>query len=768
MVKRKQGSARKKQAPDQSEAADAEQDEAPPPKKGKWKPVELGLDLLKEFEASGGFMLEEADENEVGVAYADAGMQKKFGSQAKQQKGKGQKLEKPPKKSKSELKEENRKLQEELAALKAGKSAGDKVVPGKAKIKAKKASASPMQVAATPVPVEERAPLQASELVDWQEFDLHPTLLGNIAKLRFAKPTEVQRRCLHPAIRQRKDLIGAAETGSGKTLAFGLPILHHILTAEDPTGSAALQNEEASGQKTKSGLSAIAILPTRELAVQVKNHIAAAAQGTPIRCECVVGGMSVQKQHRLLNRGPRIVVGTPGRLFALLGLNKEAEQERCEWFRSNLAGLRHLVLDEADRLVESGHFRELDKILSLLYSSLERAQQLQTFVFSATLTLDPRSGRRRAGADSDENAKLDALIQRLQFREARAVHVVDLTKPEHQEDAPEIQTKRRARLPKGLMFGQVTCDGEKDRESKLAVWLLHRYRWHAMTAKETVRQMRGAPELPSSDKDAARKGGRVILFTNAVSAVMRLAPVLALLMESPSAEQVLAKVGMSYDKTRGTPPGGKVEVIGLHSRLRQKDRLKKIEKFRASKAAVLVCTDVAARGLDVPEVAAVLHYQPPRNVEVFIHRSGRTARAGRDGESVAFATPADLSQWSRVYNTVGIDRAEVEEFSIGAFDVPAAREAIRLASTLESKVHKSSKESSDESWFKRAAEEAELIFDDDDDDRESAKPVAPKKAFWGLYQRLIDRVRWLPKQLGAAPLRKKGRLQKVRGKAKKR
>eukprot|EP00971_Amphidinium_carterae_P234570 4654781-Amphidinium_carterae.1 len=164
--------------------------------------------------------------------------------------------------------------------------------------------------------------------------------MENIARLRFKTPTEVQRRCLQPAIRQRKDLIGAAETGSGKTLAFGLPILHHILTSEDSGGGGAAGGE-APAVKDKR-LSAVAILPTRELAVQVQNHISAVAQGTNIRVECVVGGMSVQKQHRLLNRGPRIVVGTPGRLFALLGLNKDAEQEKCEWLRTNLAGVRHL------------------------------------------------------------------------------------------------------------------------------------------------------------------------------------------------------------------------------------------------------------------------------------------------------------------------------------------------------------------------------------------------------------------------------------------
>merc|ERR1712146_596518 len=102
---------------------------------------------------------------------------------------------------------------------------------------------------------------------------------------------------------------------------------------------------------------------------------------------------------------------------------------------------------------------------------------------------------------------------------------------------------------------------------------------------------------------------------------------------------VLAKVGMSQNKVMGDAPGCRVEVFGLHSDMRQKERLKRMEKFRTSKDGLLVCTDLAARGLDVPQVAAVLHFQAPRSVDIFVHRSGRTARAGLSGEAVAFVSP---------------------------------------------------------------------------------------------------------------------------------
>ncbi|CAE8705039.1 unnamed protein product, partial [Polarella glacialis] len=104
----------------------------------------------------------------------------------------------------------------------------------------------------------------------------------------------------------------------------------------------------------------------------VQAHINAVAAGTPVYAECVVGGMSSQKQKRLLRRHPAIVVGTPGRIFALLGFGEE--EDRCDWLKASLKGLRHLVLDEADRLIEGGHFKDLTKTLELVYSSVERKQ----------------------------------------------------------------------------------------------------------------------------------------------------------------------------------------------------------------------------------------------------------------------------------------------------------------------------------------------------------------------------------------------------------
>lgn len=690
----------------------------------RWKSAQIDLSLLKEFEGSGGLFIEEATD-EVGVTYGPGHIDYSDDGPLKKKKRK--------KKAGQADTEKKRRLEEvdhvhvEPIKRKRRRQAED---PSPA------AAISPSSTAAPSdsKPTEED---MTKALPEWVQFDLHPAILANLFRLGFKSPTQVQAQCLTPAIRQRKDIVGAAETGSGKTLAFGLPILHHTLGALNA-------NEADAGH----GLRAIAILPTRELAVQVRRHFNDAAQGTSVRTECVVGGMSLEKQRRLLKRRPQIVIGTPGRMFALLGLGKEADNEQCEWLRDAVRGLRHLVLDEADRLVESGHFRELDRILGHVYSSLERHQQLQTFVFSATLTLDPRGKWQRA-KDGADGGKVAQLAQRLQFREPRAVHIVDLNGPGAHDKKQEGTARNDqgkhggaagALLPERLALREAICSDDKDREAVLAMWLLRRYRWESANATGTPGSTCPVP------------GGRIVLFVNAISSVLRLTPVISLLLESPSAEQVLARVRMTQGKKGREVPGLSVYVLGLHSKMRQKERLKKIERFRASKDAILICTDVAARGLDVPEVAAVLHYQAPRGAEVFVHRSGRTARAGRSGESVAFLGPGDAAQWAKLYRSAGINKEKAQDIGTTAFELTAAREAVRLAVDLELKVHKHAKENSDRSWMRRTADEADLMLSDDDDERENGKKAAPRQALWGLYQQLQARVRRPPKRLGGGPL----------------
>ena len=188
-----------------------------------------------------------------------------------------------------------------------------------------------------------------TDMSSWSQLGLHPELLARLAERGFARPTPIQEACLPPALHGRRDIVGAAETGSGKTLAFGLPILQRWLETRDKG-------------EAREGLFGLIVTPTRELALQVAEHLRALMPLPDASCARVVtlvGGMAVVKQKRQLQERPDIIVATPGRLWELLSADPQP-------YLKTLDQLRFFVLDEVDRMVDAGHFKELDNILQLL------------------------------------------------------------------------------------------------------------------------------------------------------------------------------------------------------------------------------------------------------------------------------------------------------------------------------------------------------------------------------------------------------------------
>lgn len=179
-------------------------------------------------------------------------------------------------------------------------------------------------------------------------------LKHSLLEAKFNKPTPIQTSAWKHAFTgtgqiSSRDLVGVAQTGSGKTLAYGLPLLQHAFQHPD-------------------GISALILTPTRELALQVRKHLAAVADGalvekpskgtrSPITILALTGGMSVYKQKRQLEQGAQILVGTPGRVWDLISQDISLAKQ--------LKQLQFLVLDEADRMVEAGHYAELEKIFDL-------------------------------------------------------------------------------------------------------------------------------------------------------------------------------------------------------------------------------------------------------------------------------------------------------------------------------------------------------------------------------------------------------------------
>lgn len=262
--------------------------------------------------------------------------------------------------------------------------------------------------------------------------------------MKFSTPSAIQKAAI-PAILDGHDVVGKASTGSGKTLAFGIPLLEHYL---DKRGK-----QEDKEDKTKTPI-ALILSPTRELAHQLAKHIGELIANSPdtnARIALLTGGLSIQKQQRQLTSAD-IVIGTPGRVWEILstgtGLIRKMQK------------IRFLVVDEADRLLSQGNFKEVEDILGALDKEQagdiadmdeekeeEEPSQRQTLVFSATFHKDLQqklAGKSRwSGGDMlDNKESMEYLLKKLNFREE---------KPKFIDVNPESQ------MASGLKEGIVEC-----------------------------------------------------------------------------------------------------------------------------------------------------------------------------------------------------------------------------------------------------------------------------------------------------------------------
>jgi ATP-dependent RNA helicase DDX24/MAK5 len=252
----------------------------------------------------------------------------------------------------------------------------------------------------------------------------------------FAKPTAIQSAAI-PVILAGHDVVGKASTGSGKTLAFGIPIVESWLEKYRE-----LDEEE---QKNSRPPTALILSPTRELAHQLTEHITALCKGleTAPYVTAVTGGLSVQKQQRQLAKAD-IIIGTPGRLWEVMSSSIE--------LTASFKQIKFLVIDEADRLLTDGHFKEAEEI----FGALDRQQDpgeddesipaRQTLVFSATFhkgLQQKLAGKGKQGL-MDEKDSMEYLLKKLNFR----------------EDKPKfVDVNPISQMAEGLKEGMVECDG---------------------------------------------------------------------------------------------------------------------------------------------------------------------------------------------------------------------------------------------------------------------------------------------------------------------
>ena len=202
---------------------------------------------------------------------------------------------------------------------------------------------------------------------NWMQFEMAEELAESLVANRFVQPTEVQKQSL-VFLNGHIDMVIAAKTGQGKTLTFGIPVLDLLIKKMQ-------KDVQNSGEPEEfKQLKALVMSPTRELAIQIKDHLQAIVPvqyQDKIKLCPLVGGMSVQKQERLLSYSPTIIVATPGRLWELLN------DRMNPYLQSELPLIDVLVLDEADRMIEDGHFKEMKLILDYIYSKRVEFKKLK-------------------------------------------------------------------------------------------------------------------------------------------------------------------------------------------------------------------------------------------------------------------------------------------------------------------------------------------------------------------------------------------------------
>jgi ATP-dependent RNA helicase RhlE len=342
-------------------------------------------------------------------------------------------------------------------------------------------------------------------------FGLPQMLLKALAEAGYNTPTPIQAAAI-PELMKGRDMLALAQTGTGKTAAFTLPVMAVL--------------SRAHGSRQPKSARALILAPTRELAIQIHDNIRVYSRHSHLRSTVIVGGVSMNNQVKELAGGVDLLVATPGRLLDHL-MQKTVRIDTVS----------HLVLDEADRMLDMGFIRDIKKIIAALPG------KRHSMLFSATMP-----------------GEIEELGRFILHQPAR----IDLSPPKRTAENIE-------------------------------------QRVHFVPTAEK------RPLLVSLLKDAAMS--RVIVFTRTKHIANRIA-------------EFLGK--------------NRIEADAIHGNKSQNARQRALTRFKAGEIRVLVATDIAARGIDVDEISHVVNFDLPNEAESYVHRIGRTARAGSNGVAISF------------------------------------------------------------------------------------------------------------------------------------
>ena len=367
--------------------------------------------------------------------------------------------------------------------------------------------------------------------VPFDQLGLNSSVLRALNEQGYTMPTPIQTKAI-PIVLEQRDLMATAQTGTGKTAAFALPILTLMQ-----------EQRQKAGKDHKPGLRTLILTPTRELALQIDENLRAYGRHLPFKTVTVLGGVSDRPQISALRRRPDILVATPGRLLDLMGQGHVRFDE-----------LEFLVLDEADRMLDMGFIKDVQRIIDALPA------RRQNLLFSATL---PREIIDLASVMLDDPASVSVAADA-----AVADNIAQKVLYVEQRDKKDLLTE----------------------------------------------VLRGDDVV------------RALVFTRTKHRANRVA-------------QQLSRKGIAAD--------------AIHSNKSQGARQRALAAFDGGRTRVLVATDIMARGIDVDGISHVINFELPNEPESYVHRIGRTARAGAAGTAVSFCNAEEVAYLEDIEKLTG-------------------------------------------------------------------------------------------------------------------
>ncbi|WP_261818253.1 DEAD/DEAH box helicase [Vibrio gallicus] len=384
--------------------------------------------------------------------------------------------------------------------------------------------------------------------MSFDSLGLSQPILRAVESLGYTTASPIQEKAI-PAVIEGRDVMAAAQTGTGKTAGFTLPLLENLSKGSKPRAN---------------HVRSLVLTPTRELAAQIQDSVVKYGANLPLTSHVVFGGVKINPQMQNLRKGCDVLVATPGRLLDLYNQNAV-----------KFSQLEILVLDEADRMLDMGFYRDIKRILDLL------PKKRQNLLFSATFSNEIRD------------------------------------------------------LARGLVNNPVEV---------------------------SVNPPNSTTNLVEQSVYVADKGQKPAI--------------LAKLIEQNNWQQVLvfSKTKHGANRLARFLEERDISALPIHGNKSQGARTKALEGFKTGKIRVLVATDIAARGLDIPQLPQVVNFDLPHVSEDYVHRIGRTGRAGETGKAYSLVCADEAKELFSIERLIGklIERHELEGFK-PVNEVPESR-----------------------------------------------------------------------------------------------